>query len=145
MGRYNGIIMSLLVRQQNSFLRKAACFALGCVAGITFAQSAAPSVPVPPTIASVPALPNRSNAPDGAPELAVENAVSNTSVTAGGKKSSGVMIEEERVQGRLSSAHVSVGGARGYSVIDPTVGRVDRNADNGGKHVRPSVWELFRF
>ena len=107
-----------------------------------FAQS--PAAPPAPVAASAPA-PARIAAPDGAPELALEKSVSNTSVTANEKSALRVVVEEERVQGRLSSAHVSVGGARGYSVVDPTVGRVDRNADNGGKRVRPSLWELFRF
>lgn len=83
--------------------------------------------------------------PDGAPELATEKTVSNTSVTAQSKASTSVIVEEERVQGRLASAHVRVGGAKGYTIVDPNAGRTDRQADNGGKRVSPSLWELFRF
>ena len=113
---------------------------LALISSAVLAQS--PAAPPAPVAASAPA---RIAAPDGAPELALEKSVSNTSVTVSEKSALSVVIDEERVQGRLSSAHVSVGGARGYSVVDPTVGRVDRNADNGGKRVRPSLWELFRF
>ena len=87
----------------------------------------------------------RTEVPDGAPELAAEKTVSNTSVTAAPKASASVIVEEERVQGRLANARISVGGAKGYTVVDPNAGRTDRQADNGGKRVSPSLWELFRF
>ena len=83
--------------------------------------------------------------PDGAPELVVEKNVSNTSVTAPAKASSSVIVDEERVQGRLANAHVRVGAAKGYTVVDPNAGRTDRQPDNAGKRVNPSLWELFRF
>ncbi len=95
--------------------------------------------------AQTPAAPVRVEVPDGAPELVAEKNVSNTSVTAPGKASASVIIEEERVQGRLANARISVGGGKGYTVVDPNAGRTDRQADNGGKRVNPSLWELFRF
>ena len=95
--------------------------------------------------AQTPASPARVDAPDGAPELVVEKNVSNTSVTAPGKASTSVIVEEERVQGRLANAHVRVGAAKGYTVVDPNAGRTDRQPDNAGKRVNPSLWELFRF
>lgn len=87
----------------------------------------------------------RVDVPDGAPELVAEKNGSNTSVTTPGKASASVIVEEERVQGRLANARISVGGGKGYSVVDPNAGRTDRQADNGGKRVNPSLWELFRF
>ena len=105
--------------------------ALNVVTGALFAQT--------------PASPARVDAPDGAPELVVEKNVSNTSVTAPLKASSSVIVEEERVQGRLANAHVRVGAAKGYTVVDPNAGRTDRQPDNAGKRVNPSLWELFRF
>ena len=106
-------------------------FALSFAFGAAFAQT--PTAPV------------RVDVPDGAPELVVEKNVSNTSVTAPVKASASVIIEEERVQGRLANARISVGGGKGYTVVDPNAGRTDRQADNGGKRVNPSLWELFRF
>ena len=106
-------------------------FALSFAVGATFAQT--------------PTAPARVDVPDGAPELVVEKNVSNTSVTAPVKASASVIIEEERVQGRLANARISVGGGKGYTVVDPNAGRTDRQADNGGKRVNPSLWELFRF
>jgi hypothetical protein len=117
-----------------------------CAAWVSHAAAQTP-VPPPPTVAPSAVVPSalRSEVPDGAPQLPAEKVVTNASVTATGKSSTSVIVEEERVQGRLASAHVSVGGAKGYSVVDPTVGRIDRSADNGGKRVRPSMWELLRF
>lgn len=115
-------------------------FMLSLVCCVAFAQS--PAAPAAPATVAAPA---RSEAPDGAPELTAEKTVSNTSITATGKASTIVIVEEERVQGRLASAHVRVGGAKGYTIVDPNVGRTDRQADNGGKRVSPSLWELFRF
>lgn len=114
--------------------------ALGLIGFESFAQvTAAPAVPT--TVQT----PSRVDVPDGAPELAAEKTVSNTSVTTPGKKSTSVIVEEERVQGRLANAQVRVGAAKGYTVVDPNAGRTDRQADNGGKRVSPSLWELFRF
>ena len=111
--------------------------ALTVISCAAFAQSpAAPAAPVAPT---------RTDVPDGAPELKAEKTVSNTSVSAPAKASASVIVEEERVQGRLAQARVSVGGGKAYTVVDPNVGRTDRQADNGGKRVSPSLWELFRF
>ncbi len=107
-----------------------------------FCVAATAQTPVPASPASPPA---RIDAPDGAPELTAEKTVSNTSTNAPGKSSGSVIIEEERVQGRLANARVSVGGARGYVVVDPNAGRTDRQPDNSGKRVSPSLWELFRF
>lgn len=95
--------------------------------------------------AQAPASPARAAVPDGAPELVVEKNVSNTSTTTSAKVPVGVIVEEERVQGRLANARISVGGGKGYSVVDPNAGRTDRQPDNAGKRVNPSLWELFRF
>jgi hypothetical protein len=114
-------------------------FALSVISSAAFAQT--PTAPAP-TVASAPA---RADVPDGAPELTAEKNVSNTSVTATGKASTSVIVEEERVQGRLANAHVRVGTTKGYTIVDPNAGRTDRQADNGGKRVNPSLWELFRF
>ena len=118
---------------------------LACCAA--FAQApAATATPISPALAPAPgAATARTEVPDGAPELAAEKSVSNTSVTASVKGSTNVIVEEERVQGRLANAHVRVGGTRGYTVVDPHAGRTDRQADNSGKRVSPSLWELFRF
>ena len=112
-----------------------------CCAALAQAPASSATAAAPATVAA----PARSDVPDGAPELAAEKTISNTSVTAPIKPSTSVIVEEERVQGRLANAHVRVGGAKGYAVVDPNAGRVDRQADNGGKRVSPSLWELFRF
>ena len=87
----------------------------------------------------------RVDAPDGAPQLAKETSISNTSTAVGRSSDSVVTVDEERIQGRLASAKVSVGGGRSYTVVDPAAGRNDRQADNAGKRVSPSLWELLRF
>ena len=108
-----------------------------------FAQyAAAPAAPA--------AAPSQTEVPDGSPQLAQEKSIGNTSTgTTGagnpGRSSSTVVVNEERIQGRLSSARVSVGGAKGYTVFDPDAGRTDRQSDNGAKRLTPSIWELFRF
>ena len=108
-----------------------------------FAQSAAAP-------AALGAAPSQTEVPDGSPQLAQEKGIGNTSTgTTGasnpGRSSSTVVVNEERIQGRLSSARVSVGGAKGYTVFDPDAGRTDRQSDNGAKRLTPSIWELFRF
>lgn len=105
-----------------------------------FAQ--APTAPVAPV---APAAPERVEVPDGAPQLAKEMTISNTSPAAGRASDAAVTVEEERVQGRLATAKVSVIGGKGYTVVDPAAGRSDRQADNAGKRVSPSLWELLRF
>ena len=117
---------------------------LACALGLIECQSFA-QVSVAPAVPTTVQASSRVDVPDGAPELAAEKTVSNTSVTAPGKASTSVIVEEERVQGRLANAHVRVGAAKGYTVVDPNAGRTDRQADNGGKRVSPSLWELFRF
>ena len=117
--------------------------ALSLVCCAAFAQG--PGSPTTPIAPAPTAATARTEVPDGAPELAPEKSVSNTSVTAPGKVSASVIVEEERVQGRLANAHIRVGGAKGYTVVDPNAGRTDRQADNSGKRVSPSLWELFRF
>lgn len=112
-----------------------------------FAQSAAaPATPVKTPVAS----PAANEVPDGAPQLAPEKVISNTSTAVSGGSQAGrsttsVIVNEERIQGRLASASVSVGGAKGYMVVDPDAGRADRQPSNGGKRLSPSLWELFRF
>jgi len=110
--------------------------ALATVAGADDAKA-------PPTI--TPAAAERAEVPDGAPQLAPEKNVNNQSTTAQPRSAGSVIVEEERVQGRLANARISVGGGRGYSIVDPNAGRVDRQADNSGKRVTPSLWELLRF
>ena len=123
------------------------CFAALVVfaASAGFAQSPAEPVTTASTAAATPSP--RVEVPDGAPVLAAEKVVSNASVSARAKSATSVIVEEERVQGRLSSAHVIVSGGwgKGYTVVDPSVGRTDRQADNGGKRVTASLWELLRF
>ena len=126
--------MSASIRHFSPAAAALSAFALNVVVCAAFAQTPA-----------APPAPARVDVPDGAPELAAEKNVSNTSVTAPGKASASVIVEEERVQGRLANARISVGGGKGYSVVDPNAGRTDRQADNGGKRVNPSLWELFRF
>jgi hypothetical protein len=119
---------------------------LSAICGSAFAQTLiAPSVPLVPLSPATAQSLARTDVPDGAPELSSEKTVSNTSSTAADKAPASVIVEEERVQGRLANAHVRVGGAKGYTVVDPNAGRTDRHADNGGKRVSPSLWELFRF
>ena len=123
----------------------AACSAVAGLAlsASVFAQyAAAPAAPA--------AAPAQTEVPDGSPQLAQEKSIGNTSTgTTGasnpGRSSSTVVVNEERIQGRLSSARVSVGGAKGYTVFDPDAGRTDRQSDNGAKRLTPSIWELFRF
>ena len=125
-----------------------AALALSLACCAVFAQTPAATTPAAsttPAVAATVAKAARTEVPDGAPELASEKTVNNTSVTAPGKASTSVIVDEERVQGRLANAHVRVGGAKGYTVVDPNVGRTDRQADNGGKRLSPSLWELFRF
>jgi len=88
---------------------------------------------------------SRVEAPDGAPELVAEKVISSQTSAPAAKLAGSVVVDEERIQGRLANARVSVGGARGYIIVDPAVGRADRQADNGGKRISPSLWELFRF
>ena len=109
-------------------------------AGLCFADSAAPAAPTAPGA--------RVEVPDGSPQLPAEKVLSNTSttpVTRSPGSVGSVIVEEERVQGRLANARISVGGNRGYAVVDPNAGRAYRQPDNGGKRVSPSLWELLRF
>jgi len=126
-----------------AFSRLFAVWLLSVASSAVFAQTVV--APVTPAVSSPPAVAGRIDAPDGVPELNAEKNVSNTSVTAPVKASSSVIVEEERVQGRLANARISVGGGKGYTVVDPGAGRTDRQADNGGKRLSPSLWELFRF
>lgn len=132
--------MSASPKRLFTFSRLFAVCLLSAAGNAAFAQTV-----VAPAVSSPPAVAGRIDAPDGAPELNSEKNVSNTSVTAPVKASASVILEEERVQGRLANARISVGGGKGYTVVDPGAGRTDRQADNGGKRVSPSLWELFRF
>ena len=123
--------MSASIRYFSPTVAALSAFALNFVVCASYAQT--------------PAAPARVDVPDGAPELVVEKNVSNTSTSAPVKASTSVIVEEERVQGRLATARISVGGGKGYTVVDPNAGRTDRQADNAGKRVNPSLWELFRF
>lgn len=88
--------------------------------------------------------------PDGVPILGKQEvaAASNANANAGARAQDGaaapLQVHEERVQGRLASAQVSVGG-RSYLIVDPAAGRYDRQADNSGRRVTPVLWQLFRF
>ena len=122
--------------------RAALCSATAGAFGIllvtsTFAQ-AAPALAVALSSAEV---------PDGAPQLAQEITISNTSngASSARREPVGIVVSEERIQGRLAAAHVNVGRDRGYTVVDPDAGRSDRQSANGGKRLSPSLWELFRF
>lgn len=130
-GRYNGTIMNV------SIICHRARVALG--SALLACTLAAPGH------AESVSEPARTEVPDGAPQLAAEKVISSQSQTGVAKAAGNVIVEEERIQGRLANARVSVGGSRGYTVIDPAAGRVDRQADNGGKRVSPSLWELLRF
>ena len=117
-----------------------------------FAQTA-PSVPTAASRDVAPVARSSTEVPDGSPQLVQEKVISNTSTGTTSSSNPGrsassantVIVNEERIQGRLSSAHVSVGGAKGYTVVDPDAGRTDRQSGNGGKRLTPSIWELFRF
>ena len=140
------LMMSASITRTLPLARTLSALALSAVCCAAWAQApASPATAAAPAAPATAAAPARSDVPDGAPELAAEKTISNTSVTAPIKPSTSVIVEEERVQGRLANAHVRVGGAKGYAVVDPNAGRVDRQADNGGKRVSPSLWELFRF
>ena len=114
--------------------------AVSVSAGVAFAQS--PAVPARPEL---PPSDERVEVPDGSPQLANEKVVSNTSVMSPGKGGASVIVDEERVQGRLSAAHVSFAGSKGYTIVDPNAGRTNRDATNGSKRVTASLWELLRF
>ena len=107
---------------------------------VAFAQT-----PAVPAASALPPLGGRVEVPDGSPQLANEKVVSNTSVVTPGKGGASVIVDEERVQGRLSSAHVSFAGSKGYTIVDPNAGRTNRDATNGSKRVTASPWELLRF
>lgn len=118
-----------------------------------FAQATSPA-PASASHGITPAVtPASTEVPDGSPQLAPEKFISNTSTGVTGASNPGrsaisastVVTSEERIQGRLASARVSVGGAKGYTVVDPDAGRTDRQSDHGGKRLSPSIWELFRF
>lgn len=125
------------------FATRGARVVLVLLAVVAFTSARADDAKAPPTTS--PAAAERAEVPDGSPQLAAEKSVSNTSTTAKSRSEGSVIVEEERVQGRLANARISVGGGRAYSIVDPNAGRVDRQADNGGKRVTPSLWELFRF
>lgn len=126
-------------------LQTAACAAAGCfvLAASVSAQTALSPLVIAPS----------TEVPDGSPQLAPEKVISNTTSGTTGAVASGrfanasgsVIVSEERIQGRLASAHVSVGGGKGYTVVDPDAGRTDRQSGNGVKRLTPSTWELFRF
>ena len=90
--------------------------------------------------------------PDGVPTLGKQEVAAasnaNANANAGARAPDGaaapLQVHEERVQGRLASAQVSVGG-RSYLIVDPAAGRYDRQADNSGRRVTPVLWQLFRF
>lgn len=84
--------------------------------------------------------------PDGSPALARQQAAVASGTDALHSEASGASprVHEERIQGRLATAQVSVGG-RSYLIVDPAAGRYDRQADNSGRRVTPVLWELFRF
>lgn len=126
--------MRVLIRHFSPAVAVLSAVVLNVIVCAAFAQTSA-----------IPVAPTRVDVPDGAPELLVEKNVSNTSVTTPIRAPASVIVEEERVQGRLANARISVGGGKGYTVVDPNAGRTDRQADNGGKRVTPSLWELFRF
>lgn len=101
--------------------------------------------------AQSPVLPNSAGAagridvPDGVPTLAADKGVDGRSAASISREAADDSVNEERIQGRLATARVSVGGGRTYSVVDPSAGRFDRQADNAGRRVTPALWELFRF
>lgn len=117
-----------------------AAMAVSILASVAFAQT--------PAAQAAPALPpsgERVEAPDGSPQLANEKLVSNASVVTSVRGGASVIVDEERVQGRLSAAHVSIAGSKGYTIVDPNAGRTNRDATNGSKRVTASLWELLRF
>ena len=131
----------------------AAMLALALSASVFAQPATAPAVPekspAVPDKAPVAAT-SQTEVPDGSPQLVPEKVISNTSTGATGASNPGrsastVIVNEERIQGRLASASVNVGGAKGYTVVDPDAGRSDRQPNNGGKRLSPSLWELFRF
>lgn len=86
--------------------------------------------------------------PDGVPILGKQEVAAASNANAGARAPDGaaapLQVHEERIQGRLASAQVSVGG-RSYLIVDPAAGRYDRQADNSGRRVTPVLWQLFRF
>jgi hypothetical protein len=86
----------------------------------------------------------RVDVPDGAPQLARETVVSDKS-TDPKSESRSVIESTERVQGRLASERVTVGGGQSYLIVDPNAGKIDRASVNNGRRTVPSQWELFRF
>lgn len=134
----------------NAFLFRFPSHVAACAAVVGLALSASVFAQSATALAVPLAVPSQAEVPDGSPQLVQEKVISNTSTgTTGsanpGKSASSVIVNEERIQGRLASASVSVGGAKGYTVVDPDAGRSDRQPNNGGKRLSPSLWELFRF
>jgi hypothetical protein len=143
---------AFMFRPSASIAACAAIAGLALSAPVIAQTAAAPTLAekAPTSAEQKPTLRAQSDVPDGAPLLTQEKVISNTSsgVTGAsnpGRSASSVIVNEERIQGRLASAQVSVGGAKGYTVVDPDAGRSDRQSGNGGKRLSPSLWELFRF
>ena len=146
---YNQIHMNVFMLRLPALIAACAAIAGLALSAPVVAQSATP--PVAPAVPEkTPAPRSQSEVPDGSPQLSQETLISNastgvTGVSNPGRSASSVIVNEERIQGRLASAHVSVGGAKGYTVVDPDAGRSDRQSGNGSKRLSPSLWELFRF
>ncbi len=87
---------------------------------------------------------DRTEVPDGSPTLPAAQPISSKAELASDKLPS-VILGEERVQGRISSARVNAGGSRSYLVVDPNVGRAERLSDNDGRRHVPSLWEVLKF
>ena len=141
---YNQVSMNVFMYRLPSRIAACAAAVAWVLSAPVFSQTVRASVAAPATESS------RTEVPDGSPQLAQEKVISNASTgTTGsanpGKSFTAVTLHEERIQGRLASANVSVGGAKGYSVVDPDAGRSDRQSSNGVKRLSPSTWELFRF
>ncbi len=97
------------------------------------------------------AEPARVEVPDGAPALARDMTIDQTTASTLVRERAADAIapdvathervwSEERIEGRL--AVIRSGRT---TTTDPSVGRYDRAASNGSKRLTPGMWELFRF
>lgn len=133
------------------FSKRFGCFFAAARSAVHVLMLSTATITTTMVFAQTPALPTaadaggRVDAPDGAPTLAAEKGVDSRTVAATAREATSLSVSEERIQGRLANARVSVGGGRAYTVVDPSAGRFDRQADNAGRHVAPALWELFRF
>jgi hypothetical protein len=118
-------------------IKRSVVFAMLLGAACGEAQTHASS---PPATAVQPQSAARSPVPDGAPVLAKDLSIDQSSSLREERAAQAAATSEEKIENRLAVIR-----SGGYVVTDPNVGRYDRATSNGVKRVTPAMWELFRF